>query len=406
MIENLEKLIVEDSLQLEKIKAYIDQPNYLEILGISHRELQHSNFLAWIFDSKASHNGGSFFLKSFINRLPIDSEEKIKFNLSNLDGTKVLREYKEIDLLIVNENVGFTICIENKIKAGKSGENQLIKNYEIVENTWTALSHKNIYVYLTPTPRSFSKEESDINYVNITYREVLEILEETRTSIDLAEYSIPLVENYIKNIRKNIMADSNEILLAQEIYRKHKKAIDFIVNNKPSLYSKELFDKVNQYFIEHSVYENLTPKDKSIIRILPKSVLSYFAISSNSWNDTNSIFALEIFCEQDKIWMKFCFGKISNHSEERKTQIQKEKNRLFKKMKEFKSLSKYKLTRTKPEYEFPSVANLSIVKITDKINQEINDKFEVFKISFKKIEDGVLNDWVKEVKEKITKHNT
>lgn len=405
MIENLEKLIIQDGLQLEKIKAYIDQPNYLEILGISHRELQHSNFLAWIFDSKASHNAGNFFLKSFINTLPLDSSVKIKLNLSNLEGTNVLREYQDIDLLIVNESVGFTICIENKINADKSGGNQLIKYYEIVENTWTALSHQNIYVYLTPTPRTLTKEEIDINYVNITYREILEILEETRISINLAEYSIPLIENYIQNLRKNIMADSNEILLAQEIYRKHKKAIDFIVNNKPSLYSKELYNKINQYFIDHSEYENLTPKDKNIIRVLPKSISSHFALNSNSWQETSSIFALEIFCEQNKIWIKFCFGGIWNHDEERKSHIQKEKTNLFQKMKEFKSLVKYKVTRSKPESNYPSVANIDIVKITDKIVQEIDDKFEVFKKSFEKVETEVINDWIKEVNEKITKHN-
>lgn len=405
MIENLERLIIEDSLQLEKIKAYIDQPNYLEILGISHRELQHSNFLAWFFDSKASHNGGNFFLKSFINRLPIDSSEKIKLNLSDLDGTKVLREYQDIDLLIVNEKVGFTICIENKIKADKSGENQLIKYYEIVENTWTKTSHQNIYVYLTPTPRTLTKEEVDVNYVNITYREILEILEETKSSIDLAEYSIPLIENYIQNLRKNIMADSNEILLAQEIYRKHKKAIDFIVNNKPSLYSKELYEKINKYFIEHSEYENLTPKDKNIIRILPKSLLPAFDLKSNSWKETTSIFAIEIFCEQNRIWVKFCFGGIGKHDEQRTSQIQEEKTRLFKIMKEFKSLGKHKTARSKPESNYPSVANANIVKITDKIVQEQDDKFEVFKQSFEKFENNILNNWKNEVDEKITKHN-
>jgi len=171
MINALEKLVIEESLQLEKIEAFLEQPNYFEILGVSSKELQHSNFLAWIFDPKGSHNAEDFCLKSFINKLPLEPELKIKLNLANLENTQILREYQCIDLLIVNEDAGFTICIENKIYAPKSGENQLLKYYEIVENTWSKEEHQNIYVYLTPTPRSLTEEEADINYVNITYGE-------------------------------------------------------------------------------------------------------------------------------------------------------------------------------------------------------------------------------------------
>jgi len=398
MINALEKLVIEESLQLEKIEAFLEQPNYFEILGVSSKELQHSNFLAWIFDPKGSHNAEDFCLKSFINKLPLEPELKIKLNLANLENTQILREYQCIDLLIVNEDAGFTICIENKIYAPKSGENQLLKYYEIVENTWSKEEHQNIYVYLTPTPRSLTEEEADINYVNITYGEILQILEDTKTSIDLAESYLPLIQNYIQNLRKNIMADSKEILLAQDIYRKHKKAIDFIVNNKPSFYSLDLIKEIEEYFEKHSSYKKLTSHDKNIIRILPTDVLPIFEIDSHSWEGTGSVFALEIFCEEDRIWLKFCFGKIGEKEESRRRIIQEKKTRFFQEMKKFKSIEKYIVSRSRPESYYPSVANINIVKIDDPIVQKIDDKYEVFKERFEEIDKEVLKNWVKEVK--------
>ncbi len=65
-IEKLQDLVIDENQILEKLKLFLNQPNYLEILGISHRELQHSNFLAWMMNSRASHDIGNYFLKSFI----------------------------------------------------------------------------------------------------------------------------------------------------------------------------------------------------------------------------------------------------------------------------------------------------------------------------------------------------
>ncbi|MGQ1891789.1 PDDEXK-like family protein [Thermophagus sp. OGC60D27] len=396
--EELEKLIIEDSLQLEKLEAAISQPNYFEILGIAHKELQHSNFLAWMFDPNESHNGGDYFLKSFINRLPLTPKEKINYNLANLEDTKIFREYHYIDLLIVNERVGFVICIENKIYAPKSGENQLINYFDEVENIWTNLNK--IFVYLTPTPRALTEEESNKNYINTTYQDILEILEDTKISVDLAESYIPFIEDYIKNLRKNIMADSKEIELAQKIYRKHKKAIDFIVNNKPSFYSQDLIKAIDNYFANHPEYERLTGPDKNIIRFLPKSVLPFFEVESKTWGDSTSIFALEIFCEDERIWLKFCFARIREDlDEEIREKIQEKKTTLFNKIK--KTIKEKYKVKSRPESYYPSVANIDIVRIEDEIVKETEDKFEVFKKSFEKIENSVLNAWVKEVEEKM-----
>jgi len=403
MLEELKNIVIEESQNLEKLKLFLSQPNYMEILGISYRELQHSNFLSWMLNSKSSHNIGNYFLKSFINLLPISPEDKIKINLSDLGNTKIHREYNDIDLLIVNEKLKFTICIENKIKAGKSGENQLLKYYEIVENIWSDKEHKNYYVYLTPFPRTFTDKETENEYINLTYQSILDILKDTIKSKQPSEDTKPLIDNYIKNLEKNIMGISKEAKLAQEIYRKHKKAIEFIVENKPSLYSKELFNQINDFFKKHEKYKNLTPNNKNIIRILPNEVVPYFDCDTNSWRETTSSFAFEIFCEQERIWMKFCFGAIWIKDKDKKIELQKIKDENFNKMKEFSSISRKVVRRSKSISNYPSVANFDLIKINDKILLESEDIFSAFVEKFKQFEEKVINKWANEVKEKITK---
>ncbi len=400
MIEKLKNIVIDESQNLEKLKLYLSQPNYMEILGISHRELQHSNFLSWMLNSKASHNIGNYFLKSFINLLPISPDEKIRINLSNLENTKILREYNDIDLLIVNDELNFTICIENKIKSGKSGENQLLKYYGIVENIWSNEEHKNYYVYLTPFPRTLTDKELEIEYINLTYQSVLDILKDTIASKEPNNETEPLIKDYIKNLEKNIMGISKEVQLAQEIYRKHKSAIDFIVCNKPSLYSKELFNKINYFFNNHEKYQNLTPKDKNIIRFLPNEIVPYFDLKTNSWANTTSSFALELFCEQERIWMKFCYGAIRTKSDSENSRLQKIKDENFKKMKNFTSISRRVVRRSKSTSDYPSVANFDIIKITDKVFKDSDDVFNAFIEKFKEFEKSTLDKWIDEVKKK------
>ena len=179
MLSQLQTFLLEEGLNLEKLDSFLNEPNYLEIFGISYKELQHSNFLAWFLDPNGSHKAGSYFLKSFINLIEMPEEIKIRINLYDLENTKILREHKNIDILIINDSIHFTICIENKIKAGKSSTNQLLEYYDKVESMWTESSnHSNFYIYLTPFPRSLSQKEIDVGYINLTYREILDIIEE------------------------------------------------------------------------------------------------------------------------------------------------------------------------------------------------------------------------------------
>lgn len=65
-IENqLKELILdEDFTNLQNLAS--EEVNLMEILGVAHRELQHSNFLAGLFNPNESHNLDDFAVKEFI----------------------------------------------------------------------------------------------------------------------------------------------------------------------------------------------------------------------------------------------------------------------------------------------------------------------------------------------------
>ena len=61
----LKKLILDDDFShLQSLTN--KEINLMDILRVSHKELQHSNFLAWLMSPNESHNLGDFTFKEFI----------------------------------------------------------------------------------------------------------------------------------------------------------------------------------------------------------------------------------------------------------------------------------------------------------------------------------------------------
>ncbi len=400
-LEKLKDFVITENSSLELIERFLQRNNYMEVFGIAHHELSHSNFLAWLLQPTASHNLGSYFLKKFLNLIEtIPAEEKIKINLSDLDETAVWREYKQIDLVIYNEALNLCICIENKIKSGKSRADQLTSYYQTIENQWpSGENQSNYYIYLTPFARALGEEEINLCYENITYREILGILEEIRLEKLLSTAFIPLLDTYIENLKNNILMDNDTIKLAQKIYRKHSAAINFIVKNKTNL--STLFKDINTFLINSDKYINITPSHNSIIRFLPQEIATCFDYN-NSWGGETqrTNFALEIFCNIDAIWVKFCFGKIHGENKEEKQAL---KNKYFEMMKGFSSLKGYTTTGSKPTSNWVTAARYTIMKTSDDSIYDYDSLLLAFQDKFQQFEQRVLEEWRKEVQKNITK---
>lgn len=246
---------------LDNISILINKFNIFDVLRIGRTEIRHSNMLAWLFDPNENHGLGDKVLVELI-KLVIDKLDNSKICLRTLNlllknnySFNVFREYNNIDLLLISSEHNIVICIENKIDS-REHNNQLARYKNFVEMTYS--EYEQYYLYLTP----LGTESSDLEtWISISYKEIVSIIEKALIGSSLSSAIAMLIENYLEIIKRDIM-DKQEIKqLCNEIYLKHKKALDFIYYNK----SKEM----------EIIYNNLISWLESNESIIDKSSIIF-----------------------------------------------------------------------------------------------------------------------------------
>jgi len=232
----LKKLILDDNFT--NIQNMVSEEiNLMSILKIAHKELQHSNFLAWLFDPKETHGLNDFFIKEFLKLYyreneyhDLDSYSKLSvFDFVNLDFSdiEIQREHKNIDIFITSKSNDFCIVIENKIFAVE-GKGQLKKYRRIIEKKYSDFKHK-IFIYLSLFDQEITDTEKDY-YIQITYEHIVKLIHQTLNSqiITLRKNTRFVLEQYLQTLR-TIMNENEEIeKIAKNLYKKYKSAFDLV----------------------------------------------------------------------------------------------------------------------------------------------------------------------------------
>jgi hypothetical protein len=123
---------------LERLEALLDRFNIFEAIGVVRQELRHSDFLAYLLDPRGNHGLGDAFLKRFLQRVLITTEDisvgvtPIELELQDMTRTEVRKEWKHIDILLLDGEYKLAIIIENKIESGER-PGQLQRYLEVVE---------------------------------------------------------------------------------------------------------------------------------------------------------------------------------------------------------------------------------------------------------------------------------
>ena len=115
-LEIFEQFVLDEAHNLEKIEQYLNRFNLFEVLGITSQSLSNTPILLpGCLIQKESHGIGEYFLKVVYqtNFHYLSKSDKLKYGLSNFEKTEVIRDYEGIDILILNEEIKFTICIKN-----------------------------------------------------------------------------------------------------------------------------------------------------------------------------------------------------------------------------------------------------------------------------------------------------
>ncbi|MNK07667.1 hypothetical protein D3C87_255840 [compost metagenome] len=408
--QNLERFIVECQPELEVIKRSLSTFNIFNILRVEHKEIRHSNFLGWLFDPNESHQLGDVFLKDLFKLIrstkAIQADVFVSLLLQDLSATQVYREsVHNIDILIVNEKLGFVICIENKIYSGFA-PHQLKKYHDYVEDNYESLPNR-IYLTLTTFENNSHRSlEKGKEYYNITYQQVIDNL---KSKSEVIETAIPTVKEsikqYISMTEKSILNNSDEVKLAQKIYKKYRNEIEFIIRHKPDFSGSktEIENLINNggvgnFEIIHS--ESLP----YIIKILPKNPQLKQLFKDErygSW-DGEYLFCLELFVQNSHIWLKWCFGDIRN--DEHRDELQQNKTELVTAMRNFDCFKlrdlKVDMHPGSPTENFVGVCGVTLFHLDTYLNQN-KDFIEYFSTKFKELDQKLIQPWINECLAKL-----
>ena len=237
-VEILEEFIY-DNPELEELEEIVGEFNIFTALNIENNEIRHSTFLSWLLDPNESHGLGDYFLSLFLKEvahkaysMDIDTPSVFDIDSWDFDDAEIIREWRNIDILIKSDYHKFVCVIENKVYSTEHSD-QLNKYWKIIQNEFPAYSK--LFVYLTVDGEEPSNEEDKEHYVSFSHGDIAIIIEHLIKSKKekLGIAILTFILHYKDMLRRYIMQDSKVQDLCIKIYKKHKKALDLIFEYKP-----------------------------------------------------------------------------------------------------------------------------------------------------------------------------
>ncbi|MGI8486856.1 MAG: PD-(D/E)XK nuclease family protein [Thermomicrobiales bacterium] len=262
---------VRENPELDKLEMLLSEFNFFEAIGVARQELRHSDFLAFLLNSRQSHGMGDIFLKGVLHRIVRISGSSSVLTSVDVDTwsfmeTEVRREWLNIDLLLINRINKVVIVIENKLDSSEHS-GQLQRYRHMIERSFP--DYKLLFVLLS----RHGVEASDPAYVSVGYSDILEALDRlietsgTRINGDI----LIAIEHYRKLLRRHVVDNSQIAEMCRRIYQRHRSAIDLIIQHK--------------FHTQEDVYRNLLERIQSDDRfILEQSNQTYIRFTVPEWD--------------------------------------------------------------------------------------------------------------------------
>lgn len=337
-----ELILDEDFTSLQNLVN--EEVNLMDILRVSHKELQHSNFLAWFFNPTESHNLGDFALKEFIK---IYFKEHQFQNLGNATGLSVFefvqldfddleirREYKNIDLIFLSRKNEFCIVIENKIYSSEK-KGQLEKYRKLIESEYPDFKHK-IYIYLSLYEQQISESEQDY-YVQLNYDHIIKLIEQVISSqrLKLADKTRFVFEQYLQTLKSMLNKNEEIEKVAQQLYKRYKSAFDLVFKYSVPTNSSKIWNKIHKLISEE---KSIRPfqSNNTYVRFQPNYLydnlqrLKEVGLVSQTDDLTNNLlFLFEFNLRTNQVTFDLKIGIGEQDAREKLYEIYKKNNDVF-----------------------------------------------------------------------------
>jgi hypothetical protein len=403
----LKKLMLDDDFtSLQNLVN--EEVNLMDILRVSHKELQHSNFIAWFFNPNETHNLGDFALKEFIKIYFKENQFKNLGNESGLsvfdfvqldfDDLEIRREYKNIDLIFLSSENQFCIVIENKINSTEK-KGQLEKYRKIIEEEYSDYRHK-IYIYLSLKEQQISESEQDF-YVRLNYDHIIKLIEQVVSSqrLKLASKTKFVFEQYLQTLRSMLNKNEEIEKIAQQLYKKYKSAFDLVFKYSDPSGNSEIWSKLKDLIKNEKSIRPFT-SSKTYLRFQPNFLYSNLnklkeagLVLETDDLSKNWMFLFEFYFEDDQVVFYFKIGRGDQLARKKLYEICKKHKDAFPLIaKNKQELGKWHEAFNKDiittsefqkyegsdnlekhlEKRFKELIEINIPKIIEKINEEIN----------------------------------
>lgn len=232
----------EASIELRKLESLLHAFNVFDAIGVTHQELRHSDFLAFLLDPSQSHGLRDAFAKRFVQCCAAagdrDTVELLGTALdqATLTETSVLRERHNIDLIIADHVHRLVIVVENKIRSNEHSDQlrRYLRTAHGLYPNWRILP-----VYLTPEGTAPSDGEYIALGYDVVAEEIAALGAELRGQLD--PVVLATMNHYVSLLRREVLNDSEVASLCRLIYRSHRQAIDLIIDHRPN-YTADLSD--------------------------------------------------------------------------------------------------------------------------------------------------------------------
>lgn len=266
--------------ELPQLEALLSNFNIFRVLRAARHEIRHSNMLAWILSPDESHGLGDRFLRRWLMQVVHEAgrdgamrlglPSPIEIDALQIKDVAVAREDSNIDLLLsirtANDST-WVICVENKVESRQHTQ-QLTRYREIVERRFRHAEHR-IFLLLSKYP----EEPNDPYFLRTSYELVASVLGgclDARRDWIGAEPRM-LLDQYLELLKEDFLSDNRAAELARQIYKSHRAAIDFILENRndPVQHATRLMDQI----VRESAYDlGIVPDrtNKGYVRFVPK----------------------------------------------------------------------------------------------------------------------------------------
>lgn len=205
----------------------------------------------------------------------------------------VLREWRHIDILLLDKVNEVVVIIENKIDT-REHSNQLERYWADVAAYYP--SYRRLGLYLTPSgdPPLHSA------YVPISYATICNLVESLVDEVDPAQGDDVrlLLSHYAEMLRRNVVGDSEIDDLCRRIYREHQRALDLIYQYRPD--PEAQIHHVLERLVRGSPHLIFDSRTTNVVRFLPKEWDVTALKVADRWSKSKRILLVEFW--SSKFW--------------------------------------------------------------------------------------------------------